>query len=155
MLNNLVPWVDGRTPFQTLCGLEFSKINMSNFQMFGSPCYALDAWLQSRLKTIPKRNLMHIWAYMLVAHHCMLLMSLLFLSLDQPCFASVSCCVWWWLYHGSISLNSSCATSLGWTCQFFGCYLDLHWEAGWNLAVDSTYWNRWWGFSGANLSTNV
>ena len=50
----MVHQADGRTPYQTLAGLEFSKIKMSNFHTFGSPCYVLDARFQSGLKTIPK-----------------------------------------------------------------------------------------------------
>jgi hypothetical protein len=53
-LNNLICQADGRTPYQTLAGLEFSKMKASNFHTFGSPCYVLDARLQSGLKTIPK-----------------------------------------------------------------------------------------------------
>ncbi len=60
-LNNLVHQADGRTPYQTIASLEASKIKLSNFHTFGSPCYVLDACLQSGLSAIPKWE---PWAWM-------------------------------------------------------------------------------------------
>jgi hypothetical protein len=60
-LNNLVHQADGRTPYQTIASLEASKIKLSDFHTFGSPCYVLDAHLQSGLKAIPKWE---PWAWM-------------------------------------------------------------------------------------------
>jgi hypothetical protein len=53
-LNNLVHRADECTPYQTIASLEASKIKLSDFHMFVSPCYVLDACLQSGLKAIPK-----------------------------------------------------------------------------------------------------
>jgi hypothetical protein len=60
-LNNLVHQADERTPYQTIASHEASKIKLSDFHMFGSPCCVLDARLQSGLKTIPKWE---PWAWM-------------------------------------------------------------------------------------------
>jgi hypothetical protein len=53
-LNNLVHCADDQTPYETLAGLESSKIVMSNFHTFGCPCYVLDHWLHSRNGAVPK-----------------------------------------------------------------------------------------------------
>ena len=53
-LNNLVHRADDRTPYQTLAGLEPSKIIMSNFHTFGCPCYVLDHRLQYGNGAVPK-----------------------------------------------------------------------------------------------------
>jgi hypothetical protein len=39
---------------KTIATLEASKIKLSDFHTFGSPCYVLNAHLQSGLKAIPK-----------------------------------------------------------------------------------------------------
>jgi hypothetical protein len=48
-------------PYHTNASLEASKIKLSDFHTFGSPCYVLDARLQSGLKTIPEWE---PWAWM-------------------------------------------------------------------------------------------
>jgi hypothetical protein len=53
-LNNLIHRADDRTPYETLAGLESSKLIMSNFHTFGCPCYVLDHWLQSGNREVPK-----------------------------------------------------------------------------------------------------
>ncbi len=53
-LNNLVHQADGRMPYKTNASLEALKTKLSDFHTFGSPCYVLDACLQSGLKAIPK-----------------------------------------------------------------------------------------------------
>ena len=53
-LNNLVHWADGRTPYEAIASLDPSKIKVSNFHTFGSPCYILDQRLQSGASMIPK-----------------------------------------------------------------------------------------------------
>ncbi len=53
-LNNLVYCSDGRMPYQTNASLDALNIKLSDFHTFGSPCYVLDACLQSGLKAIPK-----------------------------------------------------------------------------------------------------
>jgi hypothetical protein len=53
-LNNLVHGADGRMPYQTIAILEALKIKLSDFNIFGSPCYVLDAGLWSGLEPIPK-----------------------------------------------------------------------------------------------------
>jgi hypothetical protein len=46
-LNNLTHHADGQTPYQTIAGLESSKIILSNFHTFGCTCYVLDHCFQS------------------------------------------------------------------------------------------------------------
>ena len=53
-MNNLVHQADGRTPYQTLTGLDQVKLDVSNFHTFGCPCYVLDHRLQSGNSMIPK-----------------------------------------------------------------------------------------------------
>jgi hypothetical protein len=53
-LNNLFHRADDRTPYETLAGLESSKIVMLNFHTFGCPCYVLDHRLQSGNGAVPK-----------------------------------------------------------------------------------------------------
>ena len=53
-LNHLVHRSDGRTPYETLAGIDSSSIKVSNFHTFGSPCYVLDQRLQSGSSMIPK-----------------------------------------------------------------------------------------------------
>ncbi len=53
-LINFTHRADGWTPYQTIAGLELSKIILSNFHTFGCPCYVLDHCLQSGNGTIPK-----------------------------------------------------------------------------------------------------
>ena len=53
-LNHLVHRSDGRTPYETIAGIDSSSINLSNFHTFGSPCYVLDQRLQSGSSMIPK-----------------------------------------------------------------------------------------------------
>ncbi len=53
-LNNLTHCADGQTPYQTIAGLESSKIILSNFHTFVCPCYVLDHRLQSGNGTISK-----------------------------------------------------------------------------------------------------
>jgi hypothetical protein len=53
-MNNLVHRADGRTPYQTLTGLDQVKLDVSNFHTFGCPCYVLDHRLQSGNSMIPK-----------------------------------------------------------------------------------------------------
>ncbi len=53
-MNNLTFRADGRTPFETLAGLESSPISLSNFHTFGCPCYVLDHHLQLGRGKIPK-----------------------------------------------------------------------------------------------------
>jgi hypothetical protein len=53
-LNNLVHRADDQTPYETLAGLESSKIVMLNFHTFGCPCYVLDHRLQSGNGAVPK-----------------------------------------------------------------------------------------------------
>jgi hypothetical protein len=53
-MNNLVHRAAGRTPYQTLTGLDNVKIEISNFHTFGCPCYVLDHHLQSGNSMIPK-----------------------------------------------------------------------------------------------------
>jgi len=53
-LNHLVHRSDGRTPYETIAGIDSSSINVSNFHTFGSPCYVLDQRLQSGSSMIPK-----------------------------------------------------------------------------------------------------
>ncbi len=53
-LNHLVHRSDGRTPYETLAGINASGIKVSNFHTFGSPCYVLDQQLQSGSSMIPK-----------------------------------------------------------------------------------------------------
>ncbi len=53
-LNNFVHHADNQTPYETLAGLESSKIIMSNFHTFGCPCYVLDQRLQSGNGAVPK-----------------------------------------------------------------------------------------------------
>ncbi len=53
-LNNLVHCADNQTPYETLAGLDSSKIIMLNFHTFGCPCYVLDHRLQSGIGTVPK-----------------------------------------------------------------------------------------------------
>jgi hypothetical protein len=53
-LNNLVHHADGQTPYETIASLDPSKIKISNFHTFGSPCYVLDQRLQSGASMIPK-----------------------------------------------------------------------------------------------------
>jgi hypothetical protein len=60
-LNNLVHQADGRMPYQTISSLEGSKIKLSDFHTFGSPCYVFHARLQYGLKAIPKWE---PWAWM-------------------------------------------------------------------------------------------
>jgi hypothetical protein len=56
-LNHLVHRSDGWTPYETLAGIDASKIKVSNFHTFGSPCYVLDQRLQSGSSMIPKWEL--------------------------------------------------------------------------------------------------
>jgi hypothetical protein len=56
-LNNLVHQGDGQTPYQTIAGLDSTKIKMSDFHTFGCPCYILDHRLQSGTGMIPKWEL--------------------------------------------------------------------------------------------------
>jgi hypothetical protein len=51
---NLVDHADDQMPYETLAGLESSKIIMSNFHTFGCPCYVSDQRLQSGNGTAPK-----------------------------------------------------------------------------------------------------
>jgi hypothetical protein len=53
-LNNPTHHADGQTPYQTIAGLESSKVILSNFYTFGCPCYVLDHHIQSRNGTMPK-----------------------------------------------------------------------------------------------------
>jgi hypothetical protein len=53
-LNHLLHRSDGRTPYETIAGIDSSSINVSNFHTFGSPCYVLDQRLQSGSSMIPK-----------------------------------------------------------------------------------------------------
>ncbi len=53
-MNNLVHRADGRTPYQTIAGLDSTKIKMLDFHTFGCPCYVLDHRLQSGTRMIPK-----------------------------------------------------------------------------------------------------
>ncbi len=53
-LKNLVHHTDGQTPYQTIAGLDSTKIKMSDFHTFGCPCYVLDHRLQSGTRMIPK-----------------------------------------------------------------------------------------------------
>jgi hypothetical protein len=53
-MNNLVHRADGRTPYQTLTGLDQVKLDVSNFHTFGCPCYVLEHRLQSGNLMIPK-----------------------------------------------------------------------------------------------------
>jgi hypothetical protein len=53
-MNNSTFGADGRTPFETLAGLDSTPINLSNFHTFGCPCYVLDHCLQSGGGKIPK-----------------------------------------------------------------------------------------------------
>jgi hypothetical protein len=46
-MNGSTFWADGRTPFETLAGLDSTPNNLSNFHTFGCPCYVLDHHLQS------------------------------------------------------------------------------------------------------------
>jgi hypothetical protein len=47
MMNHLLPWADGCTPFEMLAGLESAPTNVSIFHTFSCPCYVLDHRLQS------------------------------------------------------------------------------------------------------------
>ena len=53
-MNNLTFRADGRTPFETLAGLDSSPVILANFHTFGCPCYVLDHRLQSGAGKIPK-----------------------------------------------------------------------------------------------------
>jgi hypothetical protein len=53
-LNNLVHRADGRTPYEIIVNLDSSKIKVSKFHTFGSPCYVLNQHLQSGASMIPK-----------------------------------------------------------------------------------------------------
>ncbi len=53
-MNNLTFRADGRTPFETLAGLDSTPINLSNSHTFGCPCYDLDHRLQLGGGKIPK-----------------------------------------------------------------------------------------------------
>ena len=41
-MNNLVHRSDGRTPYETLAGLDASPLRIKGFHTFGCPCYVLD-----------------------------------------------------------------------------------------------------------------
>ncbi len=53
-LNNLVHHADDQTLYETLAGLDSSKIIMSNFHTFGCSCYVLDHRLLSGIGKVPK-----------------------------------------------------------------------------------------------------
>jgi hypothetical protein len=53
-MNNLTHRADGRTPFETLAGLESSPLRIKDFHTFGCPCYVLDHRLQSGQSMVPK-----------------------------------------------------------------------------------------------------
>ncbi len=53
--NNHVNCAYDWTPYETLAGLESSKIIMLNFHTFGCPCYVLDHHLQSGNGTVPTK----------------------------------------------------------------------------------------------------
>ena len=53
-MNNLTCNDKGRTPYQTLAGLESTSLDIKSFHTFGCPCYVLDNRLQSGLSMIPK-----------------------------------------------------------------------------------------------------
>jgi hypothetical protein len=55
-LNILIHCADDWTPYETLAGLESSKINILDFHTFGCPCYVLDQRLQSGNGTVLKRE---------------------------------------------------------------------------------------------------
>ena len=53
-MNHLGHRADGRTPFETLSGLDSVPIRVTDFHTFGCPCYVLDHRLQSGIGQIPK-----------------------------------------------------------------------------------------------------
>ena len=53
-MNNLICNKKGRTPYQTLAGLESTSLDINSFHTFGCPCYVLDNRLQSGLPMLPK-----------------------------------------------------------------------------------------------------
>jgi hypothetical protein len=70
-LNNLVHCADGQRPYQTIAGLDLTKIQMLDFYTFGCPCYILDHRLQLGTGMIPKwepRARMGIYAGRSSAH---------------------------------------------------------------------------------------
>ena len=70
-MNHLSWRAGGRTPVETLAGLDTSDIKMEFFHTFGSPCYVLDCRLQSGQGMIPEwdpRSIMGIYVGRSPAH---------------------------------------------------------------------------------------